>query len=342
MFLFRNDYSHGAHPEVLAALAATNLEGNVGYGEDSYCSRAKQLLLDLCQCPHGAVEFLIGGTQVNAVAAAAFLRPWEGILTARSSHLNGHEAGAVEATGHKLLLVPTGADGKLRPEQLIPILEEHQNPHTVKPRMVEIADATESGSVYTRAELSALSSFCREHGLLLYVDGARLGAALTSPENDLTLPDLARFADAFTVGGTKNGALMGEALVLVHPDLQPDFFRIKKQMGGVLAKGWLLGAQFEALFRDGLYFRLSRHGNAMAARLQAGLKSLGWRLWIDSPTNQIFIVVDQSRKSALEALCAFEEWCPADEPGHTVIRLVTCFATAPEEVDGFLSAAARL
>ena len=165
------------------------------------------------------MEFLIGGTQVNAVAMAAFLRPWEGILTATSSHLNGHEAGAVEATGHKLLLVPTGTDGKLRPEQLVPLLEEHRHPHTVKPRVVEIADATESGAVYTRDELSALSSFCRENGLLLYVDGARLGAALTSPQSDLTLPDLARFTDAFTIGGTKNGALMGEALVLVNPDL---------------------------------------------------------------------------------------------------------------------------
>ena len=342
MYLFRNDYSFGAHPKVLSALGATNLQGNVGYGEDAYCRRAEELLLDLCQCPAGKVEFLIGGTQVNAVAMAAFLRPWEGILTATSSHLNGHEAGAVEATGHKLLLVPTGTDGKLRPEQLVPLLEEHRHPHTDKPRVVEIADATESGAVYTRDELSALSSFCRENGLLLYVDGARLGAALTSPQSDLTLPDLARFTDAFTIGGTKNGALMGEALVLVNPDLQPDFFRIKKQMGGVLAKGWLLGAQFEALFRDGLYFEMARHGNAMAARLQAGLKALGWQLWVDSPTNQIFVVVDQARHAALQELCAFEDWCPAQESGLTVIRLVTCFATAPEDVDGFLAAAARL
>ena len=342
MYLFRNDYSFGAPPQVLAALGETSLEGNVGYGEDGYCRRAEALLLDLCQCPEGKVEFLTGGTQVNAVAMAAFLRPWEGGLTADSSHLNGHEAGAVEAAGHKLLLAPAGPDGKLRPELLLPILEEHQNPHTVKPRVVEVADATESGGVYTRAELSALSAFCRDNGLLLYVDGARLGAALTSPQSDLTLPDLARLADAFTIGGTKNGALMGEALVLANPALQPDFFRIKKQMGGVLAKGWLLGAQFEALFRDGLYFELARRGNAMAARLQAGLKALDWQLWVDSPTNQIFVVVDQARHAALQELCAFEDWCPAQESGHTVIRLVTCFATTPEDVDGFLTAAARL
>lgn len=342
MYLFRNDYSFGAHPRVLSALGATNLEGNVGYGEDTYCRRAGDLLLELCRCPDGKVEFLIGGTQVNATAMAAFLRPWEGILTAASSHLNGHEAGAVEATGHKLLLVPTGSDGKLRPEQLIPLLGEHRNPHTIKPRVVEIADATESGAVYTKDELTALSGFCRENGLLLYVDGARLGAALTSSRNDLTLPDLAQLTDAFTVGGTKNGALMGEALILVNPDLQPDFFRIKKQMGGVLAKGWLLGAQFEALFHDGLYFELARHSNAMAARLQAGLNALGWQLWVDSPTNQIFVVVDQARHAALQALCVFEDWCPAQAEGHTVIRLVTSFATTPEDVDGFLTAAARL
>ena len=341
MYLFRNDYSFGAHPQVLSAMAETNLEGNAGYGQDPHCRRAEELLLDLCQCPQGRVELLIGGTQVNAVALAALLRPWEGILTAASSHLNGHEAGAVEATGHKLLLAPASPDGKLRPEALLPLLEAHRDPHTVKPRVVEIADATESGAVYTRAELSALSSFCRANGLLLYVDGARLGAALTSPESDLALPDLARYADAFTIGGTKNGALMGEALVLVHPELQVDFFRIKKQMGAVLAKGWLLGAQFEALFQDGLYFQLARHSNAMAARLQAGLKALGWELWVDSPTNQIFVVVDAARHAALREICAFEDWCPAPE-GRTVIRLVTSFATAPEEVDGLLAAARRL
>ena len=322
-YLFRNDYSFGAHPKVLAALAETNLEGNAGYGDDPYCGRAQDLIRDLCQCPQAKVEFLIGGTQTNFTAIAAFLRPWEGVIAADSSHINGHEVGAVEATGHKILPVPTGPDGKITPEQIAPILERHKDPHLVKPRLVEIADATESGMVYTKAELTALSQFCREHDLLLFLDGARLGSALASPASDLTLPDLAELTDAFYIGGTKNGALMGEALVIANPALQPDFFRIKKRLGAVLAKGWLLGVQFEALLQDGLYFEMARHANAMAARLQTGLKALGWTLMVDSPTNQIFPVIPNTRKSALDQLCAYEDWCPGPTPDTTVIRFVS-------------------
>lgn len=338
LYLFRNDYSFGAHPKVLSALSASSLEGNIGYGEDGHCLRAQALIRDLCRSPQAEVTFLIGGTQANFTAIAAFLRPWEGVIAADTSHINGHEAGAVEATGHKILSIPAGRDGKLTPAQISPILERHRDPHLVKPRLVEIADATESGMVYTRSELSALSDFCREHGLLLFLDGARLGPALASPASDLTLADLARLTDAFTIGGTKNGALMGEALVLANPALQEDFFRIKKQRGAVLAKGWLLGVQFEALFHDGLYFEMARHANAMAARLQEGLKALGWTLWVDSPTNQVFSVIDDRLKPALRRLCAFEDWCPSGEPGRTVIRFVTCFQTGEADVDGLLSA----
>ena len=310
-YLFRNDYSFGAHPKVLSALAETSLEGNVGYGDDAYCDRAKALIRDLCQCPQAEVQFLIGGTQTNFTAIAAFLRPWEGVVAADSSHINGHEVGAVEATGHKILQVCAGADGKIRPEQIEPILERHRDEHLVKPRLVEIADATESGMVYTKAELTALSEFCREHDLLLFLDGARLGCALASGANDLTLADLARLTDAFYIGGTKNGALMGEALVISNPALQGDFFRIKKQLGAVLAKGWLLGVQFEALLKDGLYFEMARHANAMAARLQSGLKAKGWKLWVDSPTNQVFPIVPDSLKPQIDAVCHYEDWCPA-------------------------------
>ncbi len=341
-YLFRNDYSFGAHPKVLSALAETSMEGNVGYGEDGYCRRCAGLIRDLCRCPQADVQFLIGGTQTNFTAIAAFLRPWEGVIAAGSSHINGHEVGAVEATGHKILPIPTGPDGKITPEQIAPILERHRDPHLVKPRLVEIADATESGMVYTKAELTALSRFCREHDLLLFLDGARLGSALASPANDLALPDLAELTDAFYIGGTKNGALMGEALVIANSALQPDFFRIKKQLGAVLAKGWLLGVQFEALLQDGLYFEMARHANAMAARLQTGLKSLGWTLMVDSPTNQIFPIVPNALKPALDRLCVYEEWCPGPTPDTTVIRFVTCFATTSEDVDGFLAAAAKL
>ena len=337
-YLFRNDYSFGAHPKVLSALAETSLEGNVGYGDDAYCDRAKALIRDLCQCPQAEVQFLIGGTQTNFTAIAAFLRPWEGVVAADSSHINGHEVGAVEATGHKILQVCTGADGKIRPEQIEPILERHRDEHLVKPRLVEIADATESGMVYTKAELTALSEFCREHDLLLFLDGARLGCALASGANDLTLADLARLTDAFYIGGTKNGALMGEALVISNPALQGDFFRIKKQLGAVLAKGWLLGVQFEALLKDGLYFEMARHANAMAARLQSGLKAKGWKLWVDSPTNQVFPIVPDSLKPQIDAVCHYEDWCPADGPGHTIIRFVTCFNTEKSDVDGLLAA----
>ena len=341
-YLFRNDYSYGAHPKVLSALAQSSMEGNVGYGDDPYCQRAADLIRDMCQCPRADVQFLTGGTRTNFPAIAAFLRPWEGVIAADSSHINGHEVGAVEATGHKILQIPAGNDGKIAPEQIAPILERHKDPHLVKPRLVEIADATESGMVYTKAELTALSEYCRANGLLLFVDGARLGAAMTSPANDLTMADLARLTDAFYIGGTKNGALMGEALVIVNEDLQPDFFRIKKQLGAVLAKGWLLGVQFEALFQDGLYFEMARHANAMAARLQAGLKAKGWKLWVESPTNQVFAVVPDSIKPRIDAVCAYEDWCPAEEPGHTVIRFVSCFQTGEEDVDGLLSALPEL
>ena len=341
-YLFRNDYSYGAHPKVLSALAQSSMEGNVGYGDDPYCQRATDLIRDMCQCPRADVQFLIGGTQTNFTAIAAFLRPWEGVIAADSSHINGHEVGAVEATGHKILQIAAGNDGKIAPEQIAPILERHNDTHLVKPRLVEIADATESGMVYTKAELTALSEYCRANGLLLFVDGARLGAAMTSPANDLTMADLARLTDAFYIGGTKNGALMGEALVIVNEDLQPDFFRIKKQLGAVLAKGWLLGVQFEALFQDGLYFEMARHANAMAARLQAGLKAKGWKLWVESPTNQVFAVVPDSIKPRIDAVCAYEDWCPAEEPGHTVIRFVSCFQTGKEDVDGLLSALPEL
>lgn len=341
-YLFRNDYSFGAHPKVLTALAASSMEGNIGYGEDGYCQRAASLIRDLCHCPQAEVQFFIGGTQTNFTAIAAFLRPWEGIITADASHINGHEAGAVEATGHKILPIHTGPDGKLTPEQIAPILERHRDVHLVKPRMVEIANATESGMVYTKAELTALSVFCRANDLLLFLDGARLGCALASTASDLALPDLAALTDAFYLGGTKNGALMGEALVITNPALQPDFFRIKKQLGGVLAKGWLLGVQFEALLQDGLYFQMARHANSMSARLQSGLKALGWELMVDSPTNQVFPIIPDSLKPQLDKLCIYEDWSPGQTPGTSVIRFVTCFATTPEDVEGFLSAVSEL
>lgn len=336
MYQFRNDYSEGAHPDVLAALSATNLEGNIGYGCDDYCARAAALIQAQCACPTADVQFMIGGTQTNFTAIAAFLRPWESAICADTGHVNGHEAGAVEATGHKLLQAGVGPDGKLTPAHILPLLEEGENEHVTKPRLVYISDATETGGVYTKAELTALSDFCKANGLYLFLDGARLAAAFGAKENNLTLPDLARLCDAFYIGGTKNGALMGEALVIGTPELQPDFFRMKKQRGAVLAKGWLLGAQFEALMKNDLYWEMGRHSTGMAQRLQEGLVAMGLPMLAPSPSNQIFPVVPDTLLPKLDAICAYEVWDRYDAT-HTTIRFVTSFATKPEKIDGFLA-----
>ena len=336
-FLFRNDYSFGAHPKVLDAVCKVNLEGNIGYGEDKYTARAKERIREVCGCPEAMVEFLVGGTQTNVVACAFLLQPWEAALCPDSGHLNGHEVGAFEATGHKIIPVPVGPDGKITPEMLPPVLERHQDVHLTKPGLVYISNATENGAVYTKAELTALSEFCHANDLLLFVDGARLGAALTAHCNDLTLPQFASLVDAFYIGGTKNGAMFGEALVITRPELTKDFFRMKKRMGAVMEKGWLQGVMFLALFEDELYFKMARHANEMAARLQAGLKARGWTLWVESPTNQVFVVVPNHLKPRIEAVCDCEDWCPYDE-SHTVVRFVTCFQTAQADVDGLLAA----
>lgn len=336
MLQFRNDYSVGAHPDVLAALAATNLEGNVGYGADSYCARCAGLIRALCAAPQADVQFCVGGTQTNFTAIAAFLRPWEGVICADAGHINGHEAGAVEATGHKLFPVRADLDGKVTPAMIEPVVARCADSHLAKPALVYLSDATETGGVYTLAELEALSACCKAHGLLLFLDGARLGAALTAVDNDVTLPDLARLCDAFYLGGTKNGALMGEALVICTPALQPDFFRVKKQRGAVLAKGWLLGVQFLALLEHGLYWDLARHANAQAARLQAGLTAKGYGLLVPTATNQIFPVVPRTLLEELDRVCTYEVWEELGE--RAAIRFVTSFATTQAEVDALLSA----
>lgn len=337
MYNFRNDYSHGAHPDVMKAVEACNLEGIIGYGQDDYCKRAADKIRKECKAPKAHVEFLIGGTQTNVITIAAVLRPWESVICAETGHINGHEAGAVEAAGHKIIQLPVEADGKVRPEQIPPVMERHTDEHLTKPRFLYISQATENGTVYTKEELKALAAVCKKYGLFLFADGARLGVALTSPACDATLADMAKYCDAFYIGGTKNGAMMGEALVIMDAELCRDFFRIKKQMFGVLAKGWLLGAQFEALFTDDLYWKMGRHANEMAQRLQAGIKALGWPLMVESPTNQVFPIVPNAMLKKLEKVCAYETWAPQDDQ-NTIIRFVCNFATKPEDVDGLLAA----
>ena len=336
MLNFKNDYSVSAHPKVLDAIVQIGQEPNVGYGTDAYCDRAAALIRDLCQAPDSFVHFFIGGTSANLTIIHAALRAWEAVISADTAHINLHEGGAIEANGHKIVQVST-PDGKLRPSDLEPIMELHQDNFMVLPRMVSIANATEIGTVYTKAELTALSEYCRANKLYLFIDGARLATGLTAEGSDLTLPDIARLADAFYIGGTKNGTMMGEAMVITNPALEEEFFRVMKQQGAVLAKGFLLGAQFEVLLKDGLYWDMARHANAMAQKLQKGLVEKGYSLMIESPTNQIFPVVPNELLPKLDELCLYEFWSKADDT-HTNIRFVTSFATTEQDVDDLLAA----
>ena len=340
-YWFKNDYSFGANPRVLYAVVKANLEGNIGYGFDKHSDAAKQLIRDLCGLPDAAVEFFVGGTQTNVVACSFLLKPWEAAITAVSGHLNGHEVGAFEATGHKILAVESGADGKLTPELIAPLLAVHEDVHLTKPALVYISNSTENGFVYTKAELTALYEFCHSHGLYLFIDGARLGCALTSNDNDLTLKEFSHLADAFYIGGTKNGALFGEALVIPNGKLAEDFFRMKKRSGAVIEKGWIQGVMFYEMLRDGLYFDMARNSNEMAQMLQSGLMELGWKCWVKSPTNQLFFIVPKSMKKKLDNICEYEQWCEYDND-NVVIRFVTCFNTTKEDIEGFLQEVGKL
>ena len=336
MYYLKNDYSEGCHPDILASLTRTNLESTTGYGLDDYCAQAAKAIQETFSCPEADVHFLVGGTQTNMTVIAHALRSFEAAITVTTGHINTHESGAVESTGHKILTYPA-ADGKVTPAIVEQALLDNPDEHTVTPGLVYISDATEIGTVYTRAELTALHDCCQEHGLYLFLDGARLGTALTSMESDLEPGDLPRLTDVFYIGGTKNGALFGEAVVITNPALKGHFRTSIKQHGGMLAKGRLLGVQFGELFRDGLWFRLAAHANQQAAVLQQGLLSKGVPMMVQSPTNQIFPIFPDEDVERLSRNFAFEVWGRADA-GHTIIRLVTSWATQPETVAAFLSA----
>ena len=335
MYSFRNDYSEGAHPKVLQALTDTNLVQTCGYGLDPICEEARDLIRSLCDAPEADVHFLTGGTQTNLTVIASLLQPYEAVIAAHTGHVNCHETGAIEATGHKVCTAYS-PDGKVTPAMVESVLAIHADggEHMVSPRLVYISDTTEIGTVYTKAELIALRHCCDEHGLLLFLDGARLGSALTSPDNDLTLPDLAALTHAFTIGGTKNGALFGEALVLTRP--MPHFRWHMKQRGAVLAKGRLLGLQFQALLEDGLYFDLARRANELAFRLRDGVAALGYPFPVASPSNQQFPVLPNETVAKLQEMgYEFETDHPVDA-NHTCIRLVTSWATPETAVEDFL------
>ena len=340
MLNFDSDYTRGAHPEVLRRLTETNMEATVGYGLDTYCRRAADLIRSACRLPEEAlVAFLIGGTQTNATVIDALLGHCQGVVAAESAHINVHESGAIEATGHKVLTQPT-PDGKLTARQIDDYADSFYADdtweHMVQPGMVYITHPTELGTLYSLAELEAISEVCRRRGLPLYLDGARLAYALGSEASDVTLPDIARLCDAFYIGGTKAGALMGEAVVCADPRLLPRFFSLVKQHGALLAKGRLLGLQFEALFTDGLYRRIGRNADLMARRLAEGFTSRGYRLLLPSPTNQQFPILPNALIEALRPEVGFEFWgAPGAE--ESAVRFVTDWSTTEADIDALLA-----
>lgn len=335
MYSFVNDYSEGAHPRILQALVETNLVQTAGYGEDEFCLEAAEFLQRRIGRSDVDIHFIPGGTQTNLIAISSFLRPHEAAISPVTGHIEVHETGAIEATGHKIITLE-GQDGKLRPTDVQKALATHTDEHMVKPKLVYISNATELGSIYTKDELTDLSSFCRSNNLLLFLDGARLGSALTSSENDLTLNEIANLVDAFYIGGTKNGALIGEALVICNEGLKEDFRFLIKQKGALLAKGRLMGIQFRELFRDNLFFELAEHANKMAEKIQSALLEVGCPLLLKSPTNQIFPILSNRVIQELEKDYAFSIWERIDAD-TAVIRLVTSWATPEDEVDRFIA-----
>lgn len=335
MFRFDSDYLEGCLPEILQALQKTNYVQTVGYGEDEYCEEARSLIKKACCAPDADVHFLVGGTQANATVIASLLRPYQGVLCAESGHINVHETGAVEHIGHKVLGLPS-SDGKIRASQVREALVAHDSDysreHTVQPGMVYISFPSEKGTIYSKAELQDISSVCREWGIPLFVDGARLGYGLSSPSCDVTLPELASLADVFYIGGTKQGALFGEAVVFRNSALSKDFRYNIKQNGGMLAKGRLLGIQFAALFRDGLYLRAASDAVEKGLRIKAAFAEAGFAFLVDSFTNQQFPVLPDAMVAEMHGKFGFEDWQRVDAT-HTAVRFCTSWATLDEAVD---------
>ena len=337
MIRFECDYTTGAHPKILEALVNTNAEGCPGYGVDLHCERARAMLRELCQAPKAGVHFLVGGTQANTTVIAAALRPHQGALCAETGHINTHETGAVEATGHKVLALPA-ENGKTTARQIDRYCQDHYDneawEHMVQPGLVYLSQPTELGTVYTLAELEEISQTARRWKLPLFVDGARLACGLAA--SDVTLPDLARLCDAFYLGGTKAGLLFGEAVVIPNPALNHDFRYLIKQHGGMLAKGRLLGVQFEAFLKDGLFLEIGRQEVAQAMRLREAFLAKGWPLFVDSASNQQFPVLTNGDVSVLKHKYSFEVWEKVDQ-AHTAVRFCTSWSTTDGDVDALIA-----
>ena len=335
MIYFNNDYSEGCHEKILEALYKTNLEQTPGYSEDHYCASAADKIRKACGNENLTVHFMVGGTQTNMTVISAALRPHQGALCPVSGHINGHETGAVEATGHKVLTVPSD-DGKITAEQVENFVLAHRADgsfeHIVQPKLVYISNPTEWGTIYTKAELTALSDTCRKLGLYLFLDGARLGYGLTCSANDLTLRDIAALCDVFYIGGTKVGALFGEAIVFNNPTLAEDFRYIMKQKGGMLAKGRLLGLQFDVLMENNLYFTIAEKANKLAEQLRNTFEELNVSFLVSSPTNQLFPILPDRAFEELSKKYCFIDMERVDE-GHRCTRFCTSWATKQENVD---------
>lgn len=338
MILFNSDYTEGAHPRLMERLMETNLEQTVGYGEDAYCEEAREAIRRVCEAPNADVHFLVGGTQTNFTVISLALRSYQGVICADTGHINVHETGAVEATGHKVLALP-GTDGKITAEQVKETYDLHwrdeSREHIVQPKMVYISHPTELGTLYTKTELQALHDVCKDCGLYLFLDGARLGYGLMAPGTDVTLPDIAALCDVFYIGGTKVGALFGEAVVICNPELKNDFRYGIKQHGGMLAKGRLLGVQFLELFKDGLYFEIAKHAIDMAMLLKNESTKKGYHFYMDSVTNQQFIIIDDKKLEEIRKKYGVTYQMRCDDT-HSVIRLCTSWATREEDVKALL------
>ncbi len=340
MIYFNTDYTAGGHPAVMKMLSETNLLHTPGYGEDEFTREAKKIILAECGIPEGNVFFTVGGTQTNAVVIDRLLGRNDGVIAADSAHISIHEAGAVELSGHKVIELP-GHNGKLQAEDIDRYVKtfysDETNQHMVRPAMVYISFPTELGTIYKTEEIQKLYQVCQANDMLLYIDGARMAYGLAAKDNDLTLNQIAKHCDAFYIGGTKCGALFGEAVVTRRPELFKRFFSVMKMHGAVLAKGRLLGIQFKALFEDGLYYCIGEQAVRLAEKLQDGFVSKGYRLFIESPTNQQFVILNNSLIERLSSIASFELWGPKGET-ESIVRFVTDWTTTDEDINTLLAA----
>lgn len=337
MISFKNDYSEGALPVILEALVKTNMEQTVGYGEDEYTQQAIEIIKDAIKCNDCYIRFLMGGTQTNLLAISHMLRPYQAVIAADTGHISQHEAGAIEATGHKVIEIPTDGNGKLDVPTIAKAYEVHKSDlHMAQPKMVYISNPTEFGTLYSKAELKAIHDYCKKTDMYLYIDGARLASALAAEKNDIALSDYPEYCDIFYIGGTKCGLLFGEALIIINPELKEGIFCSTKQRGATLAKGRLLGIQFAELFKDNRYYKVGKHSNDMAMLIKEGVQKAGFKLYIDSYTNQQFFIFPNELLKKLDKNVRYEFWSKLDD-NNSVIRFATSWATDKKDVEKLIS-----